>query len=331
MPAIITQEFRVASMTNFIAAFAHDPGETYFRTFYMGLAKNDPWPTDGAGRIETDSGFVVPTPSEDDAVVEVLWDDIIALKRVYPADLQPVIREITWESGDKWKFEGVNPNMVKKSFSSTDLYKSVIRNSQGKVYQCKAEPSTGTCYISGSPDGNYTSRSTCEAQLNSVWVPTASNAEPIGLPPTQGADMVFGNYTWEYLWEFGVNEIATHVNEEWQPVQYSIYSEGSPEHTNQITYGTHPTAAIRKAESNNIMIRIFLSSSDVGIPDDDDFRQLILIDSPKDTNGEICVNPIYNKSGLSNDKTGNLIFIENRLPVLRSSDQQEDIRLILQY
>lgn len=331
MPAIITEDFRITNMTNFIAGFENDPTETHFKTLFVGLAKNDSWPTDGAGRVESDNGFIVPTPTETVSALDTLWGEIIALKRLFQTDLIPVVREATWESGDKWNFNGVNPNSVKKSFISTDSWKSVVRNSEGRVYQCKAEPSTGTCYISGAADGNYTTRATCEGQLNSVWVPTPSNVEPTGVPANQGDNMVFGNYTWEYLWTIGVNERAQYINDDWQPLSYSIYSSGTVEHTEQTTYGTLPERTPKKVGSVNLMVRIFLSTTDSGIPEDDDFRRLFLIDTPRDSNGDKAVNSIYNLSGLSTTRSGNIIFIENKQPVLRSSDQQEDIRLILQY
>jgi len=331
MPAIITEDFRITTMTNFIAGFANDPGETHYKTLYMGVAKNNAWPTDGAGRIETDPGFTVPTPTETDAAIDTLWTEIVALKRLNPDDLIPVVREVTYENGDKWSFIGINPNSVKKSFTSTDSYKSIVRNSEGRVYLCTGEPSTGTCYINASSDSNYTTRTTCEAQLNSVWVPTASNSEPLGLPVNPGDQLTFGNYTWEYLWILNVNEIATFVNDDWQPVSYGLYSEGQPGYVEQDIYGINPADAPKKVSSTNLMIRIFLSGTDTGIPDNDDFRIVFLVDSPRDVNDDICVNNNYASADLSITDTGNLIFIENKLPVMRSSEQQEDIRLILQY
>jgi hypothetical protein len=79
------------------------------------------------------------------------------------------------------------------------------------------------------------------------------------------------------------------------------------------------------------MIKIFLSTTDSGIPENDDFRRLFLVDTPRDSAGAKAVNSVYNLADLSVSRTGNIIFIENKQPVLRSSDQQEDIRLILQY
>jgi len=331
MPAIITEEFRITNMTNFIAGFENDPSDTNFKTLYIGLAKNDSWSADGAGRVESDNGFIVPVPTETDDALTTLWSEIVAIKRVFDTDLTPVIREATWESGDRWNFIDVNPNNVKKSFISTDSYKSLSRNSEGRVYQCKVEPSTGTCYISGSSNSNYTTRVTCEGQLNSTWVPTPSNLEPTGVPAVQGDDMVFGNYTWEYLWTIGVNERATYINDEWQPLSYNLYSAGSVEYIEQTTYGTLPERTPLKAGSTNLMIKIFLSTTDSGIPENDDFRRLFLVDTPRDSAGAKAVNSVYNLADLSVSRTGNIIFIENKQPVLRSSDQQEDIRLILQY
>jgi hypothetical protein len=359
MTAKITSNFKSTQVTNFVNAFNEGVDSDDFKSLYVALAKDTPWDTDASGRIESDSGFSVPVVDEND--LDTYWNESLVLIRLYPSNILPVVSECTYESGDEWLYNGENlPQGVwESSFASTPDYKTVMRNSEGRVYQCIAEPSSGTCYVGGNVSA-HTSRSACEANPGAVWVPTKCTLEPTGLPISKGDPIVSDGYTWEYLWTLDSNTIIDKVNYKWQPVSYDIYTDGGTcyidgiadsEYTTedvcslqplsnwvynstsffeQNVYGVDPDLSVNKVMSSYVMVEITLTNDLIGT-DIESFRRLFLVDTPYTVGDEKASANVLQPEDVSEDVSGNIFLIENKAPVIRSPDQRESIKLILKF
>ena len=62
----------------------------------------------------------------------------------------------------------------------------------------------------------------------------------------------------------------------------------------------------------------------------DDFRKVILIANPNQSNGTAATATTYQKSELQED-SGNQIYMEFRAPINRASDQTEDVKLVVEF
>ncbi len=359
MTAQITSQVKTTQLTNFVNAFNEDVEEDDFKSLYVVLGKDTAWEADGAGRIETDSGFSVPPVDEDH--IESFWNNALTYIRIFSSSILPVVSECTYTSGDRWFYQESNVPIGAwvGTFISTPEYKSIMRNSEGRVYKCIEEPTDGTCYIGGNATP-HTSRYTCVANSGATWIPSEATMEPKGLPSEKGAEIIAGNYKWEYLWTLDPNTIIDSVNYRWQPVSYNLYTDGgiceidgqtdmtytTPEECNtqplgnwmyssipffeQEFYGVDPAISISDVRCMNIMIQITLNSDIIG-SDITSFRQLFLVDTPYTADEEKSSASVVVPTDMSAEISGSVILLENKLPVIRSEDQRESIKLILRF
>ena len=101
--------------------------------------------------------------------------------------------------------------------------------------------------------------------------------------------------------------------------------------------GGHGKNAITELGGAYIMINVRLVGTEAGIFETgDDFRKVILLANPlQESNGAVATAVRYgptvaSTSGLKHD-TGTMIYIEYRVPINRSSDQTEDIKLVVEF
>ena len=359
MTAIVTTSIRTTQLTNFINAFNEETTSDDFKSLYLALCKDTPWDDDASGRNEDDPGFAVPLVNEDD--IDLMWDDVLTFKRIFIENINPVVPECTYISGDKWAWDGLNlsSGVWEQSFNGFSIKKSVMRNSEGRVYQCIQEPLNGTCYIGGT-ETSHLDRDVCESNPGATWIPEKATMEPIGLPTQKGEVLTFGNYQWEYLWTLDSNTIIDKVNYWWQPISYNLYSEGgfcyidgvldtshqtqesceaeplsnwtytSIPFFEQDVYGIDPDLAVIKTKAINMMIETTLTSDNIGI-DIDTFRQIFLVDTPYTLDNEKAFESVIQPSDMSSDVSGNVFVMENKLPAIRSEDSRESIKLILRF
>ena len=359
MTAIVTTHLRTTQLTNFINAFNEDVTSDDFKSLYLALCKDTAWPDDANGRNENDPGFAVPLINEDE--IDTIWADVLSFKRIFIENILPVVPECTYLEGDRWAWDGLNlPSGVwEQSFNGSSIKKSVMRNSEGRVYQCIQEPVTGTCYIGGT-ESSHSNRSACEANAGATWIPEKATMEPIGLPSQKGDILTFGNYQWEYLWTLDSNTIIDKINYWWQPVSYNLYLEGGTCYIDgdqdptyqtqeqceaeslsnwvynsipffeQDMYGVDPDLSVIKSKSTNMMIETTLTSENIGIGIDS-FRQIFLVDTPYTLDNEKASESVIQPSDMSSDVSGNVFVMENKLPVIRSEDSRESIKLILRF
>jgi len=129
MSAIITDQFRILSASNFVTSVASTANAYYT---FVGL----PNATD----FDTNWNTTPPSPKDSFSNENDVWDTVIALKKITTSDVRQVVRKITWTSGttyDMYRHDISRDNLSKPS-NSTNLYDSnfYVMNSEYKVYIC---------------------------------------------------------------------------------------------------------------------------------------------------------------------------------------------------
>lgn len=344
-------------LTGFVDAYTKQPEDVDFQSLYIVLCKDTSWPADFEGRIESDNNFQLPQVDEDD--LSGMWEDSLIFIRLNQHNVLPVVHECSFDSGDGWYYSSINApkGTWTYSFNAANGHNSLMRNSQGRVYKCVQEPANGTCYIGGEI-ANHQSRSDCEREVGSVWIPAQCTVEPKTLPEAKGAPIIAGNYTWEYMWTLDDNTIVDKVNYKWQPVSYNLYESGgvcyiddqidinystrascedvsgvwvfnSQAYFEQSDYGVDPAQTIREAKAMNIMLDVTLNHIDKN--EVLSFRQVFVVDTPLTSTGAKASDDMITLDGMSTEVSGDVYVVENKAPVIRYEDQRESIKLILKF
>jgi len=103
--------------------------------------------------------------------------------------------------------------------------------------------------------------------------------------------------------------------------------------------GGHGSNAIKELGGAYVMINVRLEGTEAGKFDvGDDFRKVVLIANPIDTStGLVATGTAYDGVGTGSadnelkEDTGDIIYVEYRAPIMRASDQTEDVKLVVEF
>ena len=152
MPAIVTNKFRIHNAKQFVEAFDEvsttsgdaftDPSGYLTTNMYLFIGKVTPWADDTQP----------PTPTDSVAnTVYNHWRDMIAAKRIGPADVSHVIPRYNWTSGQNYfAYSHANNTLFDQTFyvmtDDYNVYKCLANNNTGGVSSTKPS-GTGTSFI----------------------------------------------------------------------------------------------------------------------------------------------------------------------------------------
>ena len=172
MARLVTTKFKVHNAEQFVESL----GETSATNLYLFIGKVQEW----------DDEDSPPAPNE--AVANTLysyWDQMIAAKKVTPADVQHVITRINWESNTAYTaYAHTNPDQVSNNF--------YVATEELNVYKClQNNLSNGT-----------------------------STIEPTGIG-TSVIEVADG-YKWKYMYTVTSHDTLKFVTSEYIPVQKNV-------------------------------------------------------------------------------------------------------------
>jgi len=321
MPGVVTAEFRTIHTINFVDSIDYtqdeNTTETDIRHVYLGIGRQDAWPNDTNNRPEYDRSFKVPEPSSDDpAHIAEFWDGIISSIRIYRDEISPVL--------------------IRKDYQSNFMYNVgdvvlSIHNNEYYAYECKT-----VGFIAGTTE-----------QTDSTFKPVGYEGNVVD-PANPGTVLpgLFSyddGYTWQFLYDMNEFIREKFMTELYIPVPY-----GSGKTILQDTYGKDN--AISLAKCRHVMMRKKLDDS---LIPNKRIRQIALMLDPllqeeyqndtalardfihygtsvadefilKNAQGNFVIPPLEEDSG-------SIFYLENRLPLNRSDDQVEEIRLIIEF
>lgn len=325
--AIITSKFRTEKMYTFYKSIGP---ETDQNTLYVSFGKSTPWSDN-----ESEPGFAPPYPADnEDGVVDV-WTNMMGAVKIESSMLDCVVPRRDW--GDT---RYPNP----RTFLIGDI---VVANSAPynrtdagfgwMVYRCIDVPKDGMCSI-----GNLTSKDEC-IKLGGKWTPsTISGSAPRGRGDANGTVDLGDGYLWEYLYEIPADVSINRCTNEYIVVPWPEEIEESPSRwgfQNNLTWQQNDFNLIYRMKCNTIRFKAYLDAiyfPEFSLPGNTGFRQLSIITNPLE------VKPMpnspnvkaekgwYSASGLER-QSGEMIYMENRQPIIRSMDQTEELNLIFEF
>lgn len=188
MPALITDQFRINSASNFISSIENEENSYYV---FLGLPNPD---KDLYGRTSEwqvdNSGGVVPNPIDNDDYRSHYKDTMLFGKKITSSNARRVVRRVDWVAGKKYDmyrhdYSSINLTSVTQKSRLYDSNFYVV-NSEYKVYICLYNGSSGT-----NPTGNA-----------SQDEPTFTDLEP------SRAGQSGDGYIWKYLFTISPSDIV---------------------------------------------------------------------------------------------------------------------------
>ena len=168
MPNLVTKQFKISNSKSFIEQFSDSSGNS----LYMFLAKPSVW------NVSSDTP---PNPTDTIQDYSKLWDEIIALKKVSPANLVNVVKRINWIQNKVYaEYDHEDSNLLSREF--------FVLNRELDVYKCISN--------------NNSSPSAIEPTGKSLNIFTTSDG-----------------YKWKYLYSISNADRLKFLTDNWMPVR----------------------------------------------------------------------------------------------------------------
>tara|TARA_R100001594_G_scaffold16825_2_gene34611 strand:+ start:15097 stop:16653 length:1557 start_codon:yes stop_codon:yes gene_type:complete len=189
MSAIITDQIRILNAKNFVAGVSTNTNSYYA---FIGL----PNPTG----IRTDWDSNPPSPVDSFSDSNDYYDDMIAVKKITPADCKQIVQKNSWSSGTTYDYyrQDYSITNAPKNSGGTTLYTAnyFVVNSDYRVYICLQNGTTPE-----TPDGKP-----------SLDEPTFTDLEP-RIAGTSG-----DGYIWKYLYSIKPADLIKFDSTDFMPV-----------------------------------------------------------------------------------------------------------------
>lgn len=325
--SIITAKFRTEKMYTFYKTVNDDADGT---TLYVSFGKGDAWADN-----ESAVGFAPPYPADDtDSVVDV-WSNMMGAVKIPYSMLDCVIPRRDW--GDSNYANSNSFSIGDIVVSNSGSYNKTDSSSGWLVYKCVDIPSEGVCSIADITDKNE-----C-ITIGGTWTAsTQSTVTPHGTGDTNGNVDTGDGYLWEYLYEIPADVSINKCTNEYIVVPWPDQIEQDPAswgYANNLTWQQDDYGLIYRIKANMVRFTAYLDSINFpqfSLPGNKGFRQLSIITNPleakvnaSDPNVK-CLNSSYIATNMFR-QSGEMIYIENRQPVIRAMDQTEQVAVVFEF
>lgn len=296
MAAILTEYSNVRNAINFMDRFNGDESPIE-NLLYVGIGEDSSWTDDQNP----------PQPLNTVNEIDSFWTNSIAFKRLEFNDITLVKPRVDWEENKEfYTFDEASELAY-----TTDFYCVVPNDSnEARVWQVWTKDNTSPSPTTSTP-------------------PAFASASDDG--SGNYIDDTGDGYTWKYLYNISVNDWRDITDQNWMPVNFDHKTT-----TEQENYGEVETA--RLLFSRHAMVRVQLS--DTEIPTGFSYRQVAVITNPKENiSGEPLFTDTVGLMGSYNSpagddivqNSGDTIYLENRTPIPRTEDQQEEIKIVIRF
>ncbi|ARW57583.1 baseplate wedge subunit [Serratia phage CHI14] len=325
--AIVTSKFRTEKMHNFYQTIGDDKNQN---TLFITFGRSEPW-----SENETEPGFAPPYPNDSVEGVVDMWTHMMGSVKVMPSMLDAVTPRKDW--GDIRFPNPRNFQIDEIVVSNTAPYNRTDVGSGWMVYRCVDIPEIGTCSIA-----SIDNKEEC-IKLGGVWTATAESVyPPRGRGDTEGMIDLGDGYLWEYLYEIPADVSINRCTNEYIVVPWPDEVEEDPErwgYQNNLSWQHNDFGIIYRVKAYTIRFKAYLDSvyfPEASLPGNKGFRQISLIINPlekkvhpSDPNVK-AVKEYYNVVDMERH-SGEMVYMENRPPIIRSMDQTEEINLIFEF
>lgn len=328
--AVITSKFRTEKMYTFYKSVGDGPEQN---TMYISFGKSTPWSAN-----ENEPGFAPPYPSDStDGVVDI-WSNMMGAVKVDPSMLDCVIPRRDW--GDS-RYDNSTFLIGDIVVTNNAPYNKTEVGAGWLIYKCVDVPKEGMCSI-----GQLSNKDECLA-LGGKWSPSrTSTIVPRGRADTSGSTNGIidtgDGYYWEYLYEIPPDVSINRCTNEYIVVPWPEEVAADPQrwgYHNNISWQQYDYDIIYRLKANCVRFKAFLDSvyfPEFSLPGNTGFRQLAVISNPleakknpndpnvKATKGSYPAVSLFRQSG-------EIIYMENRQPIIRSMDQTEEVSIVFEF
>lgn len=220
---------------------------------------------------------------------------IIGIKRIAPQRIALIFRRMLWKENTEYFTLDPTINGPRRQ---TNWY---VVTSENKVFQCIGTAGGGL---------------------------TTTGSEPSLMGPSI---VTPDGYTWKFLFDINPAQLtqSLFIGEDWLPVPYNINGEdGGTITSNQKSYGD--VQANFTLGVFRILFSGVLEDEGTSIPYGISYRQIGLLVNPLGTDGTIFTGTNASSTGFDTT-SGQLIYLENRAPVYRESDSQENLSIVISF
>ncbi|MGL4522761.1 MAG: baseplate wedge subunit [Bacilli bacterium] len=326
--AIITSKFKTQNLLHFHNMVGDTVSPVVGKNnVYLSFGRQQQWADN-----ETDVGFAPPYPIDtSDGVVDV-WTNMIGVVKIKKEFFEAVIprRDYGDVRYDRPRSFHIGDIIVVNSapYNRTEPGKGMI------VYRCVDIPDDGSCSIS-----TIDNKIEC-LKLGGVWEPTiTSTFPPIGTG--DAIDMKDG-YFWEYLYTIPADVSINSVTNEFIIVPFPEEIQEDPKRWGMeeiLQSDPDRYDVIYRVKCNTLRFKAYLDSlyfPESALPGNKGFRQMSIILNPLEA------KPLQSSPDVQAAKdnyklkelekhTGEMIYIENRQPIIRASDQVEEVSIFFDF
>ena len=327
--AIVTSKFRTEKMLNFYESIGDGDKNN---TIYITFGRSTPW-----SENESEVGFAPPYPVDNTQGVVDMWTNMMGCVKVMPSMLDAIVPRKDW--GD---IRYPNP----RNFAIGEIvvvnsapYNATQVGSGWLVYRCIDIPDAGTCSISTIKD-----KDEC-IKLGGRWTSSIQSAAP----PRGRGDAMNDNkidtndgYLWEYLYEIPPDVSINRCTNEYIVVPWPDEVEEDPQrwgYNNNLEWEHGAFGIIYRVKSFTMRFKAYFDSvyfPEAALPGNKGFRQISVITNPLEAKkipsepNKKAENLWYNPIDLSRH-SGEMIYMENRPPIIMAMDQTEEINIIFEF
>ena len=326
--AIVTSKFRTEKLLSFYNSI-HDGIDG--KTIYTTIGRSQPWSDN-----EKDVGFAPPYPIDDVSGVVDMWSHMIGAVKVSRTYMDAVISRRDWGDvryPDPRTFKIGEIVVVNSApYNRTDV------STGWMIYRVVDVPLKGMCSIANAKD-----KEEC-LKLGGEWTPSIQSFEP----PTgkgDGETTIINSpdgYVWEYLYTIPPDVSINRCTNEYIVVPTPVELREDPikwGFEDNLSWKPYDDELVFRLKVNRLRFKAYIDpiyfpeSSKLG---NDGFRQISIIINPllkknHPTDPDVKATKESYLVGDLERHSGEMIYMENRPPITKSTDQTEEINIVFSF
>ena len=321
--AVVTSDFRVSNLLNFYALVGDDPTKN---TLYAYFGRDQAWADN-----ESDPKFAPPYPDDTTEGYSDVWARMLGAVKIQKEMIRPVVSRNDW--GDQRYSNPYTFHINDIVVTNTAPYNRTEIGSGWIVYRCVDVPEDGACSID-----SIKNKTDC-LKVGGDWTPSNDSILPVG--KSDGVDMKDG-YIWEYLYTIPSDVAINDCSNEYIVVPTPDELKADPSawgYQHVITWYPNDYNLLNRIRCSTLRFRAYFdsynfpASSKIG---NTGFRQMGIIYNPllakaNPSDPDVKATAMSYIPSQLERHTGNIIYMDNRQPVIRSRDQTEEFNVVFSF
>ena len=327
----VSSFYRTNNLLNFYGNVVD--GNTIGNSMYLVVGRKEPWATN-----ENDVGFAPPYPYDEPAGYADVWARSIGFVKINESNTVAIYPRRDWGDPSLNNVFQIGDIVCTNTASYNHSTGSGV-DAGIMVYKCVDLPDNGQCSIDNiEEDDSANAKETCIG-LGGDWLGDSA----FDIPTGKGLGIKTNDgYTWEFMYTIPPAYIVSDVTEDYIPVPFPSDVETDPAYwglENAISENMDQDRTIYNMKANLLRFKIPLSVAqfpDLADPAGTGFRQLsiaynpILVKTLYDEPSVVAQGDFYTADQLQAN-SGEIIYMENRQPIYKSTYQEELVTITFSF